>query len=32
MITQQFGLDDYPKAIDAFLGGRGLKTQVKPAQ
>jgi 2-desacetyl-2-hydroxyethyl bacteriochlorophyllide A dehydrogenase len=31
MITQQFGLDDYPKAIEAFLGGKGLKTQVKPA-
>jgi threonine dehydrogenase-like Zn-dependent dehydrogenase len=30
MITQQFSLDDYPKAMDAFLGGRGLKTQVKP--
>ena len=30
MITQQFGLDDYPKAIDAFLGGKGLKTQIKP--
>ena len=31
MITQQFGLDDYPKAIEAFLGGKGLKMQVKPA-
>ncbi len=31
MITQQFGLDDYPKALEAFLGGKGLKTQVKPA-
>jgi len=31
MITAQFSLDDYSKAIDAFLGGRGLKTQVKPA-
>jgi 2-desacetyl-2-hydroxyethyl bacteriochlorophyllide A dehydrogenase len=31
MITAQFGLDDYSKAIDAFLGGRGLTTQVKPA-
>ena len=31
MITQQFGLDDYPQAIDAFLAGKGLKTQVKPA-
>ena len=29
--TQQFGLDDYPQAIDAFLAGKGLKTQVKPA-
>ena len=30
MITTQFSLDDYPKALDAFLAGRGLKTQVKP--
>jgi 2-desacetyl-2-hydroxyethyl bacteriochlorophyllide A dehydrogenase len=30
MITAQFSLDDYSKAIDAFLGGLGLKTQVKP--
>jgi len=31
MITEQFSLDDYSKALDAFLGGRGLKTQVKPS-
>jgi len=32
MITAQFSLDDYPKAIEAFLAGSGLKTQVQPAR
>jgi len=32
MITAQFGLDDYSKAIDAFLAGSGLKTQVSPTR
>ncbi|HXL77081.1 MAG TPA: zinc-dependent alcohol dehydrogenase family protein [Candidatus Eisenbacteria bacterium] len=30
MITDRFSLDDYSKAIDAFLSGRGLKVQVAP--
>ncbi|HKW70784.1 MAG TPA: zinc-dependent alcohol dehydrogenase family protein [Candidatus Dormibacteraeota bacterium] len=30
MITDRFSLDDYMNAIDAFLGGRGLKVQVAP--
>jgi 2-desacetyl-2-hydroxyethyl bacteriochlorophyllide A dehydrogenase len=30
MITDRFSLDDYLKAIDAFLSGRGLKVQVAP--
>ena len=30
MITNRFTLDDYPKAIDAFLAGSGLKVQVLP--
>jgi len=30
MITNRFSLDDYPKAIDAFLAGTGLKVQVSP--
>jgi len=30
MITDRFSLDDYPKAIDAFLAGTGLKVQVSP--
>ena len=30
MITDRFALDDYSKAIDAFLSGRGLKIQVAP--
>ncbi len=30
MITNRFGLDDYSKAIDAFLAGTGLKVQVVP--
>jgi len=32
MITAQFALDDYPKAIEAFLSGSGLKTQVSPTR
>ncbi|HEX2681143.1 MAG TPA: alcohol dehydrogenase, partial [Candidatus Dormibacteraeota bacterium] len=28
MITNRFPLDDYPRAIDAFLSGAGLKVQV----
>ncbi len=31
MITNRFPLDDYSKAIDAFLSGSGLKVQVAPA-
>jgi 2-desacetyl-2-hydroxyethyl bacteriochlorophyllide A dehydrogenase len=31
MITDRFSLDDYSKAIDAFLSGRGLKVQVAPS-
>jgi len=31
MITDRFTLDDYSKAIDAFLSGRGLKVQVAPS-
>jgi 2-desacetyl-2-hydroxyethyl bacteriochlorophyllide A dehydrogenase len=30
MITNQFKLDDYAKAIDTFLAGVGLKIQVAP--
>jgi 2-desacetyl-2-hydroxyethyl bacteriochlorophyllide A dehydrogenase len=30
MITDRFTLDDYSKAIDAFLSGSGLKIQVAP--
>jgi 2-desacetyl-2-hydroxyethyl bacteriochlorophyllide A dehydrogenase len=30
MITDRFPLDDYSKAIDAFLSGSGLKVQVAP--
>ena len=30
MITDRFTLDDYSKAIDAFLSGKGLKVQVAP--
>jgi 2-desacetyl-2-hydroxyethyl bacteriochlorophyllide A dehydrogenase len=30
MITDRFSLDDYSKAIEAFLSGRGLKVQVAP--
>jgi len=30
MITDRFSLDDYSKAIEAFLSGRGLKVQVTP--
>jgi 2-desacetyl-2-hydroxyethyl bacteriochlorophyllide A dehydrogenase len=30
MITDRFSLDDYSKAIDAFLAGSGLKVQVAP--
>ncbi len=30
MITDRFALDDYSKAIDAFLSGRGLKVQIAP--
>jgi 2-desacetyl-2-hydroxyethyl bacteriochlorophyllide A dehydrogenase len=30
MITNRFPLDDYSKAIDAFLAGSGLKVQVAP--
>ncbi|TMC86090.1 MAG: zinc-dependent alcohol dehydrogenase family protein [Chloroflexi bacterium] len=30
MITSRFPLDEYPKAIDAFLAGAGLKVQVSP--
>jgi len=30
MITDRFALDDYSKAIDAFLSGKGLKVQVAP--
>ena len=30
MITNRFSLDDYSKAIDAFLSGKGLKVQVAP--
>ncbi len=30
MITDRFTLDDYSKAIDAFLSGKGLKVQVVP--
>jgi 2-desacetyl-2-hydroxyethyl bacteriochlorophyllide A dehydrogenase len=30
MITNRFSLDEYPKAIDAFLAGSGLKVQVAP--
>jgi len=32
MITAQFALDDYPKAIEAFLSGSSLKTQVSPTR
>jgi len=27
MITNQFGLDDQPKALEAFLGGKCLETR-----
>ena len=30
MITDRFSLDNYSKAIDAFLRGQGLKVQVAP--
>ena len=30
MITNRFKLDEYPKAIDTFLAGSGLKVQVSP--
>ena len=30
MITDRFPLDQYPRAIDAFLAGSGLKVQVSP--
>ncbi len=30
MITDRFALDDYSKAIDAFLSGSGLKVQIAP--
>src|SRR5438128_6851357 len=30
MITNRFSIDDYSKAIDAFLSGKGLKVQVAP--
>jgi threonine dehydrogenase-like Zn-dependent dehydrogenase len=32
MITAQFTLDDDAKAIDTFLAGSGLKTQVSPTR
>lgn len=31
MITDRFPLDEYSRAIDAFLAGSGLKVQVAPA-
>jgi len=31
MISHRFSLDDYPKAIDAFKSGLGLKIQVAPS-
>jgi 2-desacetyl-2-hydroxyethyl bacteriochlorophyllide A dehydrogenase len=31
MISHRFSLDDYPKAIDTFKNGAGLKIQVTPA-
>lgn len=30
MITNRFGLEEYPKAIETFLGGAGLKVQIAP--
>ncbi|WP_375490294.1 zinc-dependent alcohol dehydrogenase family protein [uncultured Jatrophihabitans sp.] len=30
-ITDRMSLDDYPAALDAFRGGKGLKTQVLPS-
>jgi 2-desacetyl-2-hydroxyethyl bacteriochlorophyllide A dehydrogenase len=30
MITNRFALDEYPKAIETFLAGTGLKVQVAP--
>jgi 2-desacetyl-2-hydroxyethyl bacteriochlorophyllide A dehydrogenase len=32
MISHQFGLDDYRKAIDTFKSGGGLKIQVVPSE
>jgi 2-desacetyl-2-hydroxyethyl bacteriochlorophyllide A dehydrogenase len=30
MITNRFGLDAYPSAVDTFLAGTGLKVQITP--